>query len=266
MQVITLLNEKGGVGKTTLATHVAAELATRGNKVVLVDGDQQANATMSFRVEPSPALYEWMLRDNVTARDVVKAVHPAVFAPGGDVEAVKGKLFVVPSNSEARNIPNSIGDPRVFYVKVQQLKSVVDYVIVDTSPTANLFHTAIYIATDGIIYPTQLEQWSMAGLWNAYQRLESANQFRIGAGLRAVTVLGIVPMMASLRTINHQINHEKIIEAFGELVTPAIAKRAAWSDAPSAGITLQAYEPESKAMNEFQNVINIMLERVTDGK
>ncbi|MEM6283232.1 MAG: ParA family protein [Chloroflexota bacterium] len=264
MKVITLLNEKGGVGKTTLATHIAAELAIQGKRVVLIDGDQQANATMSFRIDPSPALYEWMLREHITAKDVVKLVHPTVYAPGSAPERVKGSLFVVASNAEARNIPTSIGDPRVFYAKVQQLKTVVDYVIVDTSPTANLFHTAIYIATDAIVYPTQLEQWSLAGLWNAYQRLESANQFRAGGNMAPIAVLGIVPMMTNLRTINHQMNHNKVMETFGELVTPSIAKRAAWSDAPSAGITLQAYEPDGKAMEDFQTVMNVLMERVPD--
>lgn len=108
MKVITLLNEKGGVGKTTLATHLAMGMAARGAKVLLVDGDPQGHATIRCGVKKSPGLYELLVRD-AQWREVVVNVAPEKFGIPGEVLPA-GRLWVLPSNVETRNIANSISE------------------------------------------------------------------------------------------------------------------------------------------------------------
>ena len=107
MNVITLLNEKGGVGKTTLATHIAAGLAIKGYRVVLIDSDPQGNATSAVGLEKRPNFYDLTVR-NDSWRDVLGTVHPDVY--GEPHEAPKGQLLAVSGNKESRNIANMIGD------------------------------------------------------------------------------------------------------------------------------------------------------------
>ena len=76
MKTITLLNEKGGVGKTTLSTHLAAYLALRGKKVILVDADAQAHATVTLGIAKSSGFYDLMVRDDSFQRLVIS---PTVF-------------------------------------------------------------------------------------------------------------------------------------------------------------------------------------------
>ena len=80
MRVITLLNEKGGVGKTTLAIHIAAGLSLRGYTVVLVDADPQGNATTALGLAKEPAVHDLIVR-NASWRDSLRTVHPDVYSP-----------------------------------------------------------------------------------------------------------------------------------------------------------------------------------------
>ena len=83
MIVITLINEKGGVGKTTLATHIACGLAARGRSVVILDGDPQGHATIRLGVKKAPALYDLLVRDGEWS-NAVRAVAPERFGIPGE--------------------------------------------------------------------------------------------------------------------------------------------------------------------------------------
>ena len=108
MKVITLLNEKGGVGKTTLAVHMAMGLAARGAKVLLVDGDPQGHATIRCGLRKSAGLYDLLVRD-AEWRNVVVQVKPEKFGMPGEVLPT-GRVWMLPSNVETRNIANSISE------------------------------------------------------------------------------------------------------------------------------------------------------------
>ena len=81
MKIITLLNEKGGVGKTTLATHIAAGLAFRGFRVVLVDADPQGHATVALGLPKEPGLYDLLVRD-APFKSVLRFIPAQVYQVG----------------------------------------------------------------------------------------------------------------------------------------------------------------------------------------
>ncbi len=257
MKIITLLNEKGGVGKTTLATHIAAGLAIRGYNVVLADTDMQANATIAFRLDMEPGIYNLLVRPQDTSfQDVLRPVSKARLVVPDEIDKVQGSLYVIPSNVESRNIPNSIGDPAIVLERFQELKSIMDYIIVDTSPTANLLHSAIYAATDAIIYPTRLEEWSFVGLNSAVNRLKQANAVRRHYGLLDIEILGVVPMMAKMRTILHQDNLMKLRKGFGDLVLEPVGSRTVWAEAASNYVSLFAFDPNNIATQEAWTIVD----------
>jgi chromosome partitioning protein len=156
MKTVSLINEKGGVGKTTLAIHIAAGLAIRGSRVVLADADAQGHATVSMGLKKSPGLYDLLVR-GTAFREVLVPVNPERFGVPGS--PCKGQLYVVPSNVETRSIPIQISDAFAVVDRFRELENLVDVVVFDTSPTPSLLHGSIYLATDAIIYPTKCDSW-----------------------------------------------------------------------------------------------------------
>jgi chromosome partitioning protein len=259
MKIITLLNEKGGVGKTTLSIHLAAGLAIRGHTVVLADTDMQANSTIAFGLKPEGGIYNLLVRAEETPiRNVLRQVNKERLVVPEQVDAVRGQLFVIPSNHESRSIPSSISDTALVLQRFRELEGLVDYIIVDTAPTATLLHAAIYAATDAIIYPTRLEEWSFFGLNQALGRRSQANAMRQLHSFKPIEVIGIIPTMAKMRTILHQENYTKLKSAFGDMVLDPIASRTVWAEAASSYLPLFAYDPTAAATQEAWSVVDIV--------
>ena len=237
MKVITLANEKGGVGKTTLATHLASALALRGKQVMLIDADPQGHATLSMGLKKQPGIYDLLVRE-ASFSDVVRVPSPATLS---------GALYVLPGNIETRSITENVGDNLwLFEERFEEISESVDVVVIDTSPTPSLLHGLIYMATDFIIYPTELEHLSLDGLANSLQHKMKANVSRSGRGLNEIQVLGIQPTMYRV-TNAHDYNFQLLLKQFGRVTWPAIPQRTIWVERATAGKMLFAYAPDDEA-------------------
>lgn len=253
MKTICLLNEKGGVGKTTLTTHIAAGLAIRGCRVVLVDADPQGHATFALGLREEPGLYELLVRD-AAFKDVLRYVPPQNYGVPG--EAVAGQLFVVPSNVETRNIANSISDSFKVKQTLAQLEDAIDVVIFDTSPTPSLLHGSIYMATDGIIYPTTCEILSFDGLAKSMVHRQQAQVARLHFGLHEIALMGIVPTMYRSNTLEHKENLRSLRERFGKLVWDPLPQRTIWAEAVNARRPVFSFAPESKSARDAWKLVD----------
>lgn len=253
MKTITLINEKGGVGKTTLAIHLAAGLAIRGYRVVLADADAQGHATVSLGLKKEPGMYELIVRGN-SFREVLRPVSPDVFGIPG--HACKGQLYAVPSNVETRSIPIQISDAFTVADRFRELESLVDVVIFDTSPTPSLLHGAIYLATDSIIYPTKCEFLSFDGLLESFTHREMIQPTRDRWGLQDINVMGIIPNMYRSSTIVHQENLNKLKARYGAIVWPEVVMRTIWAEASTVGQLIYRFAPESGGARDAWNIVN----------
>jgi chromosome partitioning protein len=216
MKVIALTNEKGGVGKTTIALHLAAGLAMRGYKVVLVDSDPQGHATISLGLKKEPGLYDLLVRD-AAFKDVLRVPPPERYQV--PEQPSRGQLYVVPSNVETRSIPMQISDAFAVEDRFRELDGIVDVVVFDTSPTPSLLHGSIYLATDAIIYPTKCEFLSFDGLVESLTHRDMIQPTRKRWGLENIEIMGIVPTMYRSATLVHQENLNKLRRA-RQLVWP----------------------------------------------
>lgn len=244
MKVITLANEKGGVGKTTIATHLAASLALTGQRVIVIDADPQASASNMLGVGQSPGMYDLLVRD-ASWSDVLVQVPIDVYAfPGKPVSDV---LFaVVPSNLETRNIANSINDPYAVRTRLAELNDLCDYIIFDTSPTPSLLHGSIFLASDGILLPTHLERASIIGLDNTLSHLGGFSKVRQSQGLEPIEIVGIVPNMYRSKTVLHN-NLLTTLKGRYEQVWNPIPQRVTWGEAAMEVKLVWQYAPESAA-------------------
>lgn len=242
MKIVTLLNEKGGVGKTTVATHIAAGLAIRGNRVVLVDADPQGHATIAFGLPKEPGFYDLIVR-NAPFQDVLRPVPAERFNLPDEAKNTTGQLLLVPSNAETRSIAVNTSDAFTVLKRFNQLRSAIDYVIVDTSPTPSLLHASIYMATDGIIYPTKCEAWSFDGLRESFDHKKSFTSLRQNYNLPDIQVLGIVPTMFRSKTTEHRENLNNLRQSFGDLVWKPLPVRTIWAEVASARRTVFSLAP-----------------------
>lgn len=254
MKVVSLLNEKGGVGKTTLSTHLAAGLAIRGNRVLLVDADPQGHATVAFGLEKEPLLHDLIVRD-LPFDKAVRRVSPEYYVTPG--QTIQGDLYVISSDMSTRVIPLMISNSMIVRNRFAELSDIMDWVIFDTAPTPSLLHGSIYMATDYIIYPTKCEYLSFDGLQESMKHRKEASEQRVNIGLEEVKVGGIVPMMYRAGTQADDKGIEMLRQNFGKHLWPAIKLRTVWSQASFARRILFNYAPETKACAEAWRVVDL---------
>lgn len=255
MKTITLLNEKGGVGKTTLATNLAAGLARRGHTVVLMDADAQGNATEAFGLPLAPAIYDLMIR-GAGWRDVLTPVPMERWA----AEQSPGNLLLVRSNIETRSIPTSTNDAAVVYKRLHELRQTgrVDYVIIDTPPTPSMFHSSILFASDAVIFPTIPEEWSITGTQHALHHVRDASTQRQHNGLSAIYELGIIPTMVRRRTGVHDAIMTDIDAEFqGVPVWEPMHMAILWAECAIAKQSIFAYAPDSDKADLMNYYVSI---------
>jgi len=257
MKTITILNEKGGVGKTTIAVTVAAGLAARGQRVLLIDADAQGNATAGVGVRKYPGLYDLLVRwdDLLDAHNGDRGKvygHCTRVIPrewyGGLPE--QGVLALIGSNVETRNIANSISDADKLARLLEPLASRFDVCLIDTAPTPSLLHGSIYMASDFILYPTLCEVWSLEGLSESVSRLDAVQR------QRRVRVGGIIPTRYRGTTIEHRENLAELKREFVDLVWPELPERIVWPEAAGYRRPVFLHAPDSDAADHAWELVD----------
>ena len=246
MKTITFLNEKGGVGKTTLAQTLACGLARDGARVLLVDADPQATATFGLGLDREPIFYTLVQRRDKWS-SLVRQVEAERVAP-----EVKGMLWMIPGDRETRNI--NVEKSTVLLQRLQEITDMVDYVIFDTAPSASMLHILIYMATDMIIYPTQLEVYSLEGLKQSMSVLRDYTTIRSSFNLPAIEVMGIVPTMTTLRTTEHRANLESVGKSRVPVFDP-IPSSTTWASATATQRSIFAYDPTAVAARHAERFL-----------
>lgn len=255
-RVIIVGNEKGGVGKTTTSCTLAAGLALRGYKVMLIDTDGQGTCARAFGLNKTAGFYDLLVR-GARWQDAAVVVPPVVYAyPGEDVNE-GGVLCLLPSNHETRNIAGSISDPVLMLKRVNELRGVFDFVIFDTSPTPSLLHPIIYTAADEFVYVTVCEAWSVEGLTESIKRLADFNALRRSRNMKPVRLTGIQPTMYR-GVIEHQATLKELRETYGRLIFPVMRDLIAWPESARAQRSIWAYDPKSKAAADAWEAVDFV--------
>ncbi len=283
MKVITVANEKGGVGKTLLAVHVAAGLALRGQRVLLVDTDAQGHATISLGLAKYPGLYDWLVRGVEPGR-VLARIHPGVYGCAGDApgltpqeqaemdldaQAVElqrrglaaSRLHVIGSNVETYTIASAISDELLFQRRLAELADDYDYAIVDTAPTPSLLHSSIYLATQYILYPTECEFLSADGLEESLGRLRGARRRRG----QEIHVAGIIPNKYRESTLEHREILASLRAHFGAAIWPPVPLAIVWAETATYGLPVFVHAPTSEATLALWEILD-RVEGATNGK
>lgn len=193
MQVITLFNEKGGVGKTTLAEIIGAGLAMRGFRVLLIDADGQHSLTDSVGLPDQAGFFKFVKwadknkPDFVDVRDLILRVPES---------ACPANLFIVAGSNDSWGIPGSMHMPDIvknLTTRFKLLEKVFDYVLIDTQPSATTLHDGIGLISDWVLCPTDCESFSLSGLISAVGHMNQIQQQAIAHGYDKAKLLGVIP-------------------------------------------------------------------------
>ncbi len=245
MAIVAVANQKGGVGKTTLAVHLAVGAARSGKRVILVDADPQGNATSwLLDGESDDGMFRLLLGADKPVR-VVRALQRWGLGLAGGNYRTGEALTMLAAVGRLGEIPE----------RIKALGWVCDLVLMDMPPSRAAGFMELLSAVDWVIVPTQLERLSMEGV-----------------GLMAATVaemqgprlMGVVPNMARARTREHQAQMAELVAAFGQAVWPPIPLTIAVTEAASFGVTLFDHAADAEATRAMAGVLKRML-GVLDG-
>lgn len=218
-KIVALMNQKGGVGKTTMAFNIAHAFARQGKKVLCVDMDPQGNFSSLFSSEDQRDDSFNIFHLLINSVRELKALHSQVLLDDVLIKTEEG-IDILPAGQELSGFELTvagINSPRQLILKKffekQHLKSSYDMIIIDGPPTLGLLVVNILCAVDGVLYPFIPDRFSEQGLRNIQQVLEDIAEMEI---TKTPKNLGYIPNLFDTRRKQSGEDLEKIRELLGE--------------------------------------------------
>ncbi|MEO9256333.1 MAG: AAA family ATPase [Tepidiformaceae bacterium] len=249
-RIVTFVNQKGGVGKTTTAVSLAAALGRRGQRVVLVDLDPQANATSALGVDGGDraGVYDALLDEMAIESCVVTVPDEQVSLVPANRELSGAEVELVPVMARERRLSTAL----------EPLRNGYDWILIDCPPSLGLLTINALTASDNVVIPVQCEYMALEGLSRLVETLDLVRR-NLNPKL---SVLGVALTMFDGRTRLAQQVVEEVRSHFSETFTTIIPRSVRLSEAPSHGQSIFRYEPGGRAANAYDALAAELLARV----
>jgi len=254
-RILAVVNQKGGVGKTTTAVNLCAYIAQAGRRVLLVDCDAQSNATSGVGIDKasvSSGLYD-VLVENVPIADIVLK----------DVAGIKG-FDMAPSTLDLSGAEMVLYSEQNFSresILARALKGVrdqYDYIVIDAPPSLGLITINVLTAAQGLVIPIQCEYYALEGISQLLGVIERIQE-RLNPSLQIDLV---VLTMQDYRTNLSQQVIADVREFFGDKVANTLIPRnVRLSEAPSFGQPISIYDPKSKGAGAYMQLAQEVMAR-----
>ncbi len=251
-RIIAVVNQKGGVGKTTTAVNLTAALTQVGQRVLLCDFDPQANATSGLGVNKkavSHTVYDMIINDIPPEKCVVSTKYGSVIPSGAALAGATVELIGL--------------ERREYRLKqcLDQLKAQFDWVFIDCPPSLELLTLNALCAADGILIPVQCEYYALEGLSDLMATLRAVKR-RLNPSLE---IFGVLMTMFDGRTnFSSQVAQEVRRHFPGKVFTAAIPRNVRLAEAPSHGLPVTAYDKTSRGAAAYLAVAQEMIRKQAD--
>jgi len=234
-KVITVFNQKGGVGKTTTNVNLSACLAALGKKVLVIDNDPQGNSTSGLGVEKGSErnIYEALIGMRSAADTIVKTVIEGLDVIPSDLQLAGAEIEMVELDNREQRLK----------VVINSVRDNYDYVLVDCPPSLGMLTINALVAADSVLIPIQCEYYALEGVSQLMGTFQLVKQ-SINPELK---IQGVLLSMFDGRTnLSLQVQDE-VQKYFGNSVYRAVIPRSIrLAEAPSFGMPIITYDPKSK--------------------
>ena len=250
-KIISIANQKGGVGKTTTSINLAASLAAMEHKTLLVDADPQANSTSGLGVSKKDikkTVYECMTDESLVIDDVLRTdIDYLELLPSG-IDLVGAEVEMVDLENRDHRMKNCLSNIRDEY----------DFIIIDCSPSLGIVTVNSLVASDSVIIPVQCEYFALEGLGKLLETIRLI-QSKLN---KELTIEGILMSMYDVRLrLSNQVV-EEVQTHFKSLVFDTIIPRnVKLSEAPSFGIPAISYDANCKGSLSYLNLAKELVDK-----
>ncbi len=250
-KVISIINQKGGVGKSTTAINLAAALGEQGKQVLLVDLDPQGNTTSGLGVDKSQlprCIYNVLLDDGKIEDVIIPDVCQGLDLAPATINLAGAEVELVSEMAREQRLKDAVGSMRGKY----------DYIFVDCPPSLGLLTVNALVAADKLIIPIQTEFYALEGVTKLLESMKRVKS-RLNPSLEIFGIL--LTMYDGRTTLSRQVAAE-VRKYFGEQVFETIIPRTVkLSEAPSYGIPITQYDPLGKGAAAYVNLAKEVMER-----
>ena len=254
--IITIANQKGGVGKTTTAINLSAAIATRGRRTLLIDLDPQANTTIAFfeMGDVKESMFEVLSDARTPMANVVKPTKDPMLRVG------PGRLALAKLETA---LSGQFDAPYRLKDAMAPLLKDFDYVVIDTPPSLGILTVNALVASTHLLVPIQAAYFAIEGtddLLETYERIRARPNPQL-------KILGVVITLFDRRTNISKDTHGQIRSVFGEvLFKTKISKNVRLEESPAYKETILTYAPKSPGAVEYKKLAAEVIQRVEENR
>ena len=242
-KIISVANQKGGVGKTTTTVNLSTILAKKGKRVLLIDADPQGNATSGIGMDKEVEFSTYdLLVGETSVVDIIKKTE------------IKN-LYICPSNinlagAEVQLVSMMSREQRM-KEKLDPIKGKFDYIFIDCPPSLGLTTLNAFTASDSVLIPVQCEYYALEGLGQLINTIELVKKHLN----KSLYVEGALLTMYDIRTnLSNQVVKEVKKYFNNKVYKTVIPRNVRVSEAPSYGLPITIYDPHSKGARSYEKL------------
>lgn len=249
--VISISNQKGGVGKTTTAVNLSASIAGEGKKCLLIDCDPQGNATTGLGFSKNTlesGIYDFMLGSSSGETASVETEVPGLFLMGATNELVGAEVEMY------------IEEEREFILRkrIESIKDKYDYIFIDCPPSLGFLTVNAITGSDFVLVPLQCEYYALEGLSQLLDTLKAVKK-GLNPDLKIVGIL--LTMYDSRNNLSSQVQEEVRSHFKGTVFSTVIPRNVRLSEAPSHGKPIILYDIQSKGASSYIDLAKEVIKR-----
>ena len=250
-KILAIINQKGGVGKSTTAINLSAALGERGKQVLLVDLDPQGNTTSGFAIDKGQikhCIYDVLLNDAPIEQAIIPDVCEGVDLVPSTINLAGAEVELVSEIARENRLKDAVGAMRGKY----------DYVFIDCPPSLGLLTVNALVAADKLLIPIQCEFYALEGVTKLLDSMK-----RVKSRLNpALDIYGILLTMYDSRTTLSKQVAAEVRNYFGKTVFDTIIPRTVkLSEAPSYGMPITIYDPTCKGALSYSELAEEVIKR-----